>query len=104
MRGVFAKSATDSRASIAEGTFDKTGVENGWADVIIIAQVSEGRTCGIIISLTTSLLLKAFHWCPDFDAALTEFARVLKPDGVVVFIWNLEDRCVLRPVPSFVVR
>ncbi|KAL5511249.1 hypothetical protein ACEPAH_4464 [Sanghuangporus vaninii] len=72
MRGVFSKSVSDPRASISEGTFDNTGVESGWADIIIIAQ--------------------AFHWCPDFDAALTEFARVLKPDGVAVLIWNLEDR------------
>lgn len=36
--------------------------------------------------------MKAFHWCPDFEAAVQEFARVLRPDGVVVFIWNLEDR------------
>ncbi|KAL5532751.1 hypothetical protein ACEPAF_4525 [Sanghuangporus sanghuang] len=72
MRGVFSKSVSDPRTSISEGTFDNTGVESGWADIIIIAQ--------------------AFHWCPDFDAALTEFARVLKPDGVAVLIWNLEDR------------
>lgn len=36
--------------------------------------------------------LEAFHWCPDYDGASKEFARILKPDGVVAFIWNLEDR------------
>lgn len=35
---------------------------------------------------------QAFHWCPDHEAAAKEFARILKPDGVVAFIWNLEDR------------
>jgi len=35
---------------------------------------------------------QAFHWCPDFEGAAKEFARVLKPDGVLVLIWNLEDR------------
>ena len=84
MRDEFSKTIDDPRVSVAEGNFISTGIDDNWADVIVIAQ--------------------AFHWCPDFDAALTEFARVLKPDGVVVFIWNLEDRCVLRPVLSFVVR
>jgi len=37
---------------------------------------------------------QAFHWCPDYSRASTEFARILKPDGVVAFIWNLEDRYV----------
>lgn len=37
---------------------------------------------------------QAFHWCPDHEAAAKEFARILKPDGVVAFIWNLEDRYV----------
>ncbi|OBZ75599.1 putative methyltransferase-like C25B8.10 [Grifola frondosa] len=72
MRDVFAKSVTDARVSIAEGTFDSTGVEDGWADLVVIAQ--------------------AFHWCPDYNKASAEFARILKPDGIVAFIWNLDDR------------
>jgi len=36
--------------------------------------------------------LKAFHWCPDYDRASAEFARILKPTGIVAFAWNLEDR------------
>ncbi|KAI0093912.1 S-adenosyl-L-methionine-dependent methyltransferase [Irpex rosettiformis] len=72
MREQFTKTVDDSRASVAEGTFDTTGVEDGWADLVVIAQ--------------------AFHWCPDYDKASREFARVLKPNGIVVFIWNLEDR------------
>lgn len=39
MREVFAKSTADPRVSVHEGTFDTTGVEDGWADAIIIAQV-----------------------------------------------------------------
>lgn len=35
---------------------------------------------------------QAFHWCPDYDKASAEFARALKPGGIVAFIWNLEDR------------
>ncbi len=38
--------------------------------------------------------MQAFHWCPDYDKAVAEFARVLKPQGIVAFIWNLEDRYV----------
>ena len=39
MREVFTKSVVDPRVSVREGTFDATGVEDGWADVVIIAQV-----------------------------------------------------------------
>ncbi|KAI8998570.1 S-adenosyl-L-methionine-dependent methyltransferase [Trametes punicea] len=72
MRDVFTKTVTDPRVSVREGTFDTTGIEDGWADLVVIAQ--------------------AFHWCPDYDKAVAEFARILKPKGVVAFIWNLEDR------------
>ena len=40
MRAQFAKTVVDSRVSVAEGTFDSTGVEDGWADIVVIAQVS----------------------------------------------------------------
>ncbi|TFK76399.1 S-adenosyl-L-methionine-dependent methyltransferase [Pluteus cervinus] len=72
MRETFAKLLQDERVSVSEGTFEKTGIEDGWADVVIIAQ--------------------AFHWCADYDQACREFARILKPEGVVALIWNLEDR------------
>ena len=39
MRSVFSKTVLDPRVSVREGTFDTTGIEDGWADVIIIAQV-----------------------------------------------------------------
>jgi ubiquinone/menaquinone biosynthesis C-methylase UbiE len=39
-------------------------------------------------------MIQAFHWCTDYDAAMTEFARILNPNGVLALIWNLEDRCV----------
>ena len=72
MREVFASTVHDSRVTVAEGTFDTTGVPDASADAIIIAQ--------------------AFHWCPDYNKAFIEFARVLKPGGIVALIWNLEDR------------
>lgn len=74
MRAHFAETIKDERVSCRDGTFDNTGAEESWADLVVVAQ--------------------AWHWCPDYDAALAEFARVLKPDGIAVFIWNLEDNDV----------
>ncbi|KAK0483705.1 S-adenosyl-L-methionine-dependent methyltransferase [Armillaria novae-zelandiae] len=76
MRDIFTKTVQDERVSAREGTFDTTNIEDGWADLVTIAQ--------------------AFHWCPDFNAASIEFARILKPGGVVAFIWNLENRDAAR--------
>ncbi|KAF8201120.1 hypothetical protein K438DRAFT_1965641 [Mycena galopus ATCC 62051] len=45
---------------------------SGWADLIVIAQ--------------------AFHWCLDHEAAAVEFARILKPGGVLVVMWIHEGR------------
>jgi phospholipid N-methyltransferase len=39
MREVFSKTVIDSRVTVSEGTFDNTGVESGWADLVVIAQV-----------------------------------------------------------------
>jgi len=72
MRDVFSRTVKDDRVTVSEGTFDNTGVESGWADLVVIAQ--------------------AYHWCSDYGTASVEFARILKPNGVVVYIWNLEDR------------
>jgi len=71
MRAFFIGAVKDARVSVASGTFQNTGIQNEWADVIVIAQ--------------------AFHWCVDYERALREFARILKPGGIVSFIWNNED-------------
>lgn len=39
MREVFSKTIKDERVTILEGSFDNTGIENGWADLVVIAQV-----------------------------------------------------------------
>lgn len=39
MRDIFAKSISDDRIHLKEGTFQSTGVEAGWADLVVIAQV-----------------------------------------------------------------
>jgi hypothetical protein len=39
MREVFSKTVKDERVTLLEGSFDNTGIENGWADLVVIAQV-----------------------------------------------------------------
>ncbi|KAJ7641960.1 S-adenosyl-L-methionine-dependent methyltransferase [Roridomyces roridus] len=71
MRETFEKHTTDPRVVLADGTFEATGAESGSTDVIAIAT--------------------AFHWCLDIPAALTEFLRILKPNGVLCLIWTGQD-------------
>lgn len=72
MRSVFSKALDDHRVTVFEGTFEDTGLPDGWGDLVIIAQ--------------------AFHWCNDYERACAELSRILKPFSPVFFIWNLEDR------------
>jgi hypothetical protein len=39
MRDVFRKTVGDERVVVKDGTFDSTGVDDGWADLVIVAQV-----------------------------------------------------------------
>ncbi|KAI5123347.1 hypothetical protein M0805_001768 [Coniferiporia weirii] len=71
MRAVFLKTLSDPRVNLSNGTFEDTGVADGWADLIVSAT--------------------AFHWCLDLEAAMNEFVRVLKPSGTICFLWILED-------------
>jgi phospholipid N-methyltransferase len=50
MRSIFSETVIDERVSINQGTFDATGIESGWADLIVVAQVCRG-----FLSLKTSL-------------------------------------------------
>ncbi|KAJ7054083.1 S-adenosyl-L-methionine-dependent methyltransferase [Mycena amicta] len=74
MRETFAEHTVDDRIELSSGTFDNTGLPTGWADMIAIAQ--------------------AYHWCLDHEKAVIEFGRVLKPNGILLLIWNNEDRTV----------
>lgn len=70
-----AKTYEGKEIRTVEGGFDdfsKTGIEKGEADMIVIAQ--------------------AYHWCPDHEQAFREFGKYLKPDGILVLLWNLESR------------
>ncbi|KAI5117442.1 hypothetical protein M0805_007012 [Coniferiporia weirii] len=71
MRAVFAKTMKDARVSLFDGTFDNTGAPDGWADLIVSAS--------------------AFHWCSDLGGALSEFVRILKPEGTISFTWNYQN-------------
>lgn len=39
MRDVFSRSLKDQRIILTDGVFQSTGVEDGWADFVIVAQV-----------------------------------------------------------------
>ncbi|KIM28760.1 hypothetical protein M408DRAFT_132375 [Serendipita vermifera MAFF 305830] len=73
MRQTFQAKTQDDRISVADGTFTQTGEKDNWADAVVVAQ--------------------AFHWAhPNYDGAMAEIARILKPNGTAFFIWNMEDR------------
>ncbi|MFD9957987.1 class I SAM-dependent methyltransferase [Amycolatopsis sp. NPDC058986] len=55
------------------GTAENIPLPDGSADAVVIGQ--------------------AFHWF-DADAALAEMARVIRPGGVVVALWNHDDESV----------
>ena len=40
---MFAEKTEDDRVTVAEGTFEKVDAEDGWADLVVIAQVSSFR-------------------------------------------------------------
>lgn len=97
MRDVFAREIKDPRVKLSAGTFDKTGVPDAWADLIVIATVSSVAEAWNM-SIADSQAMQAFHWCLDYDAALQEFARILKPDGVLIITSYFGDRYGLIPM------
>lgn len=77
MRAVFAQTVSDPRVSLVDGTFDNTGVPDGWADVIVAAS--------------------AFHWCSNLEETAVELARIAAPGCTMSFLWVFPDRCVPFP-------
>ena len=43
MRAVFTERTEDDRVTVAEGTFERVDAEDGWADLVVVAQVSPIR-------------------------------------------------------------
>ncbi|KAK9894302.1 S-adenosyl-L-methionine-dependent methyltransferase [Cystobasidium minutum MCA 4210] len=66
--------AQKPNVQVKDGSFGEIPVPDGSVDIIVGAQ--------------------CFHWAhPDYQSAITEFSRVLKPQtGILALIWNLEDR------------
>jgi SAM-dependent methyltransferase len=60
------QSCLKKHLAVREGTISKTGLANAFADVVIINQV--------------------FHHIKDFNAAVDELTRILKPGGVLCFM------------------
>lgn len=59
--------------SVVDGSFSDLPFSDGTADVIVGAQ--------------------CYHWAhPNYGPTMKEFARVLKSEGTLALIWNLEDR------------
>ena len=90
MRTVFAERTKGDRVTVAEGTFERVGTEDNWADLIVVAQVGPFRP--LAWEPRIDHWSQAFHWCPDYEKAVQEFTRILKPQGTLALIWNLEDR------------
>ncbi|KAH7328963.1 S-adenosyl-L-methionine-dependent methyltransferase [Stachybotrys elegans] len=69
MRGTLAKKKLKG-VDVREGTAVKMNVPDGWADAVVVAQ--------------------AFHWFAT-EEALDEIRRVLKPDGKLGLVYNIEN-------------
>ena len=57
-------------AEVVDGTAEELPFDDGSVDVVTVAQ--------------------AFHWF-DYDRALPELHRVLRPEGFLVLVWNSRD-------------
>jgi len=58
---------------VREGTAEDTGLETGSVDTVVVAQ--------------------AFHWF-NYQAALAEIKRILRPQGLLTCVWNVRDESV----------
>ena len=52
MRTVFSNTIKDDRVSVSDGVFESTGIDDAWADLVVIAQVS---------LLVSSFIISAKH-------------------------------------------
>ena len=56
MREVFSSTVTDPCVMLSEGTFDKTGVEDGWADIVLIVTVRHSESISKFIGISENVL------------------------------------------------
>ena len=49
MREVFFKTTQDDRITLSDGVFQSTGVEEGWADLVVIAQVWDALCIWLVL-------------------------------------------------------
>jgi len=54
MRDVFTRTVQDLRVTVSDGTFENTGVEEGWADLLVIAQVCVSNSSRVSIFMGTT--------------------------------------------------
>lgn len=64
MRDVFAETIKDERVTIADGSFDNTHVDNGWADLVVIAQARSHLSSDSNYILNTNILLAGIPLVP----------------------------------------
>lgn len=102
---------------VKDGTAEKMGVERGWADAVICAQVCHWGNLAACIgrlfvdtsgneNCFASSLSTGMRWSPRYqrrrlrhrrfsnDEALEEIYKALIPGGPLGIIWNVED-CVI---------
>jgi SAM-dependent methyltransferase len=73
MRAELVAKSSPSSVRAVSGTAEATGLDDGCADLVTVAQ--------------------AFHWFAS-DAAVREFARLLRPGGFLALVWNTRDLSV----------
>lgn len=105
------------------GKFTKNLVKNGWKENLIVIEPSEGMLKSFTVNLPgvkalpgssyeipleansvdSIIAAQAFHWFSD-EQSLKEIHRVLKPNGTLGFIWNVDvpsiSQRVQRPYPK----
>ncbi|GBE87611.1 hypothetical protein SCP_1102880 [Sparassis crispa] len=93
MRDVFTNFVHDPRVSITKGTFDSTGVNDGWADHVIIAQDNMHRH-----QLMDQIIATALPESTDPDDVSVTGKAFLMADLPIELI-ELLEKLILEPSP-----
>lgn len=96
--------ADGMRAELSGSLFDKGGFvpmlkSQGLLQDSVQTNAEEGRfnnidltSLGLQGKVDLLTIAQAWHWCEDWNGALKTIAQVLKEDGILAIVWNLEDR------------